>query len=379
MAKQNTDRAHLIAKVNSILQDNVAAGGLSAAIASTYPASFQFRAGHADIIKDEPMKSTHLFGIGSITKVFVAVVIFQLVEEGKLGLLGTVGKHLGTEVCRDIDNAEMATIEQLLSHRAGIDSWEDDPSWIIHGRGKAMEPTHIWGKTEPLDYLRRPKITAPSPGNWYYSNTNYTLLGLIIEKVTHNTAEAEIRRRILQPLDMKHTFLEGFEESSLENVPCRYHLATAAFRETAGICPAFPQIRDDLIEVTGSNLSASWLAGGMVSSASDLLKFAFALRDGKLLKPATMAVMQHWRPATRGAEMGHGLFRMKLPGKGTWLGHFGGVLGFTAGLWWQEEGDCVICVLANVGKSHAGDVQSGVNSVVLESDFLAIASQLVTS
>ena len=72
--------------------------------------------------------------------------------------------------------------------------------------------------------------------------------------------------------------------------------------------------------------------------------------------------------------MGHGLFRMKLPGKGTWLGHFGGVLGSTAGLWWQEERDCVICVLANVGKSHTGDMPSGVTNVVLESDSLAIAS-----
>ena len=377
MDEKKTTHVRLIREINSLLQDAVTKGGLSAAIGSIGAPVMTFCAGKADMVNDIPMQNEHILGIGSITKIFVAVVVFQLVEEGKLGLSDTIGSHLDPEVWHGIDDAETATITQLLSHTAGIDSWEDDPTWIIDGRGKALRPTHIWDKTETLDYIRRPKISAPSPGTWYYSNTNYTFLGLIIEKLTKSTAESEIRRRILLPLNMRNTYMEGFEPVNTEQATCRYHMATATFNHTAGIHPSFPIIQDGLIETTHSNLSVSWMAGGMMSTASDLLKLACALRDGELLKPSSMAAMQEWRPAGENREMGHGLFRMNILDKGTWIGHFGGVLGFTAGLWWQEDGDCAICVLGNVGTQHAGKVSSSVTNVVLHSDFLFLAAELV--
>lgn len=375
MAQKAESSALLVDKIKSQLQENVTVGGISVAIASAHSSLFEICAGQSDITNGNPIKPTQSFGIGSITKVFVAVVIFQLIEEGSLTLSDTVSSHLDAEVYKGIPDAESATIEQLLSHTAGIDSWEDNPSWIIHGRGKAMVPSRIWSKTEPLDYIRRPKQTAPSPGSWYYSNTHYTFLGLIIEKVTQNTAEAEIRRRILEPLDMKNTFTEGFEDYDTGEIPCRYQWATTAYKETAGICPAFPQVGKNLIEAVGSNLSLSWMAGGMFSSASDLVKFALALRDGKLLKSTSMEIMQQWRPANSNSEMGHGLFRMLVPGKGTWLGHSGGVLGFSSGLWWKEDGDCAISMLSNEGVVHS-QVTPAVKRIILESNFLDLAVQL---
>jgi D-alanyl-D-alanine carboxypeptidase len=383
MDPEQAHRAQLIEKITEILQDNVPPGGLSVAVGSSPSTLTSFCVGQADIIKDEPISSKQSFGIGSITKVFVAVVIFQLVEEGKLHLSDTVAKHVDAQVWHDIDDAETATIAQLLSHTAGVDSWEDDPDWIVHGRGKALKPAHVWGKTETLGYIRRPKKTAPSPGTYYYANTNYTLLGLIIEKVTHNTAEGEIRRRIFEPLGMSSTFLEGFEGPKPGVVDGRYHLATDTFRQVAGVCPEFPEISNGIVDATKSNLSVEWAAGGLVSTTSDLLRFAFALRDSTLLGPKSTAAMRDWHPVPAKAppsnEMGRGLFRMTLPGaRGTWLGHFGGVLGFTAGLWFQEKGSCAVCVLSNVGKMHAGDVPSAVTQVIVASDFLVAASKLAS-
>ncbi|KAK5133538.1 hypothetical protein LTR08_007675 [Meristemomyces frigidus] len=222
------ERAHLISvHIDSILRHNVKAGGLSAAVSSSHTSPYCFQVGLANIAQGEAVDETHLFGIGSIIKTFVAVVVFQLVEEANPGLTDTVGQHLQANVYRDIDDAETATVEQVLSHTAGIDSWEDNPSWIVDAA--KMDIAHIWRKTEALDYIRRPKVAAPTPGTWYYANTNYTLLGLIVEKITQNTAEEEIRRRILQSLNMKQTFLEGFEDSSRKNVACRYHHATILF------------------------------------------------------------------------------------------------------------------------------------------------------
>ncbi|KAL7939670.1 beta-lactamase/transpeptidase-like protein [Trichoderma chlorosporum] len=379
MASQDTTQAECLAKIDAILQESIAAGvpGLSAAITSSR-GHWTFVAGVSSLESQQPITSTHLFGVGSISKVFTAVVIFQLIEEGKLQLSDTVGKLLDSEIYHDIDNAAEASVELLLSHRTGIDNWEDDPVWIPAGRGSKLDPAHKWTKIEPLDYLRRPRLTAPERGNYYYANTNYELLGFMIERITQNTAEAEIRRRILEPLGMDHTFLEGFEQQNQGTMTNRYHFATEEYRETAGINPAFPELQDGkLIDCTASNLSVEWIAGGIVSTPSDLVKFATALRDGKLLSAESLATMKMWRPTTSEAsEMGHGLFRMRDSEAHGWLGHFGGVLGFTGALWWKEEGDCVISVLSNVGAMHTGDVPSSAAHVVIKSKIRELASQL---
>jgi D-alanyl-D-alanine carboxypeptidase len=377
--QEKLNKPDILATLQSTLQEGIEVGvpGLSAGICSSQGILWQSSAGLIDVEAQKPVNKTHLFGIGSITKVFVSVVILQLVDEKKLRLSVTLGDILDREVFRGIENAPEATVAGLLSHTAGVDSWEEDPVWIINGRGKVLDLGKIWGKAETLDYVRRPNPSGPKPGEWSYSNTNFTLLGLIIEKITQHTADGEIRRRILEPLSMNHTYLEGFEEPRPETSSRRYHWATDTFRKTAGICPSFSQPRDNLIDATGSNLSVEWTAGGMVSSPSDLLIFAIALRDGKLLSSSSLEVMKDWRPASGTAEMGHGLFRFQSPmGAGKWLGHFGSVLGFTGALWWKEEGDCAVCVLANIGTVHAGDVPSSACDVVAKKRFLRLASEL---
>ncbi|KUL86423.1 hypothetical protein ZTR_08088 [Talaromyces verruculosus] len=96
---------------------------------------------------------------------------------------------------------------------------------------------------------------------------------------------------------MDQTYFEGFEEAKHpEHLPHRYHWATDRFRDTAGVAPSFPYVKDNLIEVTPSNLSTSWTAGGMISSVHDLLKFASALRDGRLLDSASKDILKDWKP-----------------------------------------------------------------------------------
>ncbi|KAK9423192.1 putative D-Ala-D-Ala carboxypeptidase [Seiridium unicorne] len=380
MHQKYSSQADYIAKLDAILQEAINAGvpAVSAAIHSSQGVLWESSNGLADIQAQRPIGNGDLFGIGSITKLFVTVVVLQLVDEKRLRLSDTVGKLLDSQLYSGIENAADATVARLLRHEAGIDSWEDEPSWIVEGRGKAIDPARIWKKNEPLDHIRRPKAKAPDPGQWYYSNTNYTFLGFIIEKITQQSAEVEIRRRIIEPLGLGHTYLEGFEPSTPAIPPRRYHWATGPFVDDAGISPSFFQIRNDLIDVTGSNLSTEWTAGGIVSSAPDLLRLAIALRDGKLLSAESLLVMKEWRSVSRpGFEMGHGIFRLKAPhDDNTWLGHFGSVLGFTGALWWQEEGDCAVCVLANVGTVHSGNVPSSAADIIRKSQFLRVASRL---
>jgi D-alanyl-D-alanine carboxypeptidase len=131
------------------------------------------------------------------------------------------------------------------------------------------------------------------------------------------------------------------------------------------------------MDVTGTNLSVSWTAGGMISTPTDLLKFASALKSGALLTHPFMRTLMEWKPADEKKDMGHGVFRLKDHNlTSSWIGHNGGVLGFTAALWWDSDSPCIVAILSNVGASHAGLVPSSAAHVATSTDFLKLAAQL---
>ncbi len=347
-------------ELQAILNEAVVKGvpGISAAVANGNGLVWTGVAGMSDVQANTPIRPDMFFGIGSITKTFVAVVILQLAEEGLVNLQGTAASILGTAV-DGIPNADRATIAQLLNHTGGVPSWEDDPAWIREGRGDRLDPSRIWGKTETLPYITGHQPLFPAGEKFSYSNTNYTLLGMVIERVTGNDAVAEIHRRILDPLGLADIRLEGFEPVPNERVAHRYHWATATFRETAGINAAFPEVRPGLIDASRSNLSVEWTAGGMVATASDLARYAVALRDGRLLKPESMTFLTTWFTVGTDSQVGHNVFRRTNPDGFTTIGHDGDVLGYTGSLYWVEGTDAVVAVVANVGSMHSTSAGTG--------------------
>ncbi|MBL8269227.1 M20/M25/M40 family metallo-hydrolase [Steroidobacter sp.] len=363
-------------QLQAALEGAIAKGapGVSAAIATRDGVIWTGAAGYADIKAKTPMTTANLMGVGSITKVFVTTVIMQLSQEGQLDLNRTAVDYLGSDVTRGIANTDRATLAQLLGHTGGVISWEDDPRWIREGRGSKLKPSHIWGKTEPLEYIRGPEHKALNePGEKHnYSNTNYTLLGLIIEKVTGNTAEAEIRKRVLEPLGLHDTFLEGFESFDVGRLPHRYHWGTETFEKSAGIAKGFKRVRPDLIDATGSNLSVEWTAGGMVSTPSDIARLALAIRDARIVSPASLKFLTEWTPINKNSEVGHGLFRTTTDA-GVGIGHTGSVLGFTGGFYWAEKGDAVVAVTMNVGTMHAGKSPMSAARLASSAEFGALA------
>jgi D-alanyl-D-alanine carboxypeptidase len=223
-----------------------------------------------------------------------------------------------------------------------------------------MELGYVWGKTETLEYCTE-ELLPPTgePGQRYsYSNTNYTILGLIIEAVTGNDAAMEIRTRLLEPLGLKDTFLESFEDIPGGYVH-HYHFATPEFTEVAGVHRGFSEIRPYVVESTAGNLSPEWTAGGIVSSASDLVRWAQELRDCELLTPEMKREAFTYYPPreNRGgrSEYLQGISRTNDYYDGhARLGHGGGTLGFSAAMYWLEDTDVVLVVLTNIGAMHSG-------------------------
>ena len=334
--------------------------GLSVAIGTGENLVWTGTAGYSDLLRKVPVKTDDRFGVGSITKTFVARVILQLVEEGKLDLGRTAGDYLKPEIVRAVPNVDKATMRQLLNHQSGIPTYEFQKEWIRKGRGDQMRLGMVWGKTEVLTCVRLGDLPADhEPGYQYsYSNTNYILLGLIIEAITGNDAAAEIRHRILQPLHLDDTFLESFEEVPGGYVH-HYHYATPKFIDVAGLHRGFPEIRPYLIETTAANLSPEWTAGGMISSASDLLRWAQAIRNGELLSPEMQKeVFTYYPPKDPGCtqeEYMQGVLKInEYYNNGAVIGHGGGTLGFTSKMYWLEKTGVYIVLLTNVGEMHSG-------------------------
>ncbi len=339
--------------------------GLSVAIGVGDSIVWSGAAGYNDALRRVPVEPDDRFGVGSITKTFVATVILQLVGEGKLDLDRTPQDYLDLDVIRAVPNTGTATLRHLLNHQSGIPTWEFQGDWIRKGRGDQMTLGYVWGKTETLAYCTADLLPATNePGERYsYSNTNYTILGLIIEAVTGNDAAHEIRTRILEPLGLANTFLESFEDIPGGYVH-HYHYATPGFQETAGVHRGFPEIRPYLIESTAGNLSPEWTAGGIVTSARDLVRWAQALRDGELLGPEMRQEMfTYYPPRSDGGRMQYlqGIMRMEgFYDDYAALGHGGGTLGFSAGMYWFEDTDIVVVTLTNVGQMHSGLLTSPV-------------------
>lgn len=367
-------------KLQNIMEQAVAGGmpGLSAAIADSEGIIWTGVAGKADVVGGELVREDHLFGVGSITKTFVAIVTLQLVEEGRLRVDQTPLEILGADVVGEVPNADVATIAHLLNHTSGIPSWEDDPLWIREGRGAGLDVKKIWKRRETLPYIA---TTAPIavPGEKYsYANTNHTLLGLIIEKITGRDVVDEIRERILEPEGLTEIYLEGFQEVPQDKLPRRYHYATPEFTRDAGIHESFTHVPGGLIDASTSNLSVEWTAGGMVATARDLVKYMAAYRAGKFLKPESMAFVQDWFFSEGERAVGHGLFLIDNPA-GKILGHSGSVLGFTGSMYWHETEDVAVVMLANVGTMHIGQKLPGAYTVVSKSDFFQHAIELTKS
>jgi D-alanyl-D-alanine carboxypeptidase len=313
--------------------------------------------GYADLRSRSRAHPGYLYGVGSITKMFVACVIEQLIDEGRLNIEATGRELLGEAAVAGIPNADRATVRQLLEHTSGVPSWEFDPEWIRHGRGAAMNVDHIWGKTEALDYLKSGRDKAANePGAGYsYSNSNYTLLGLIIEKVTGHDAVLEIHQRILAPLGLTDILFEGFEPVDGSRLPSRYHFGTEEYLRDAGMHPTFRRINPRLIDVSRSNLSTEWTAGAVVATARDMALFARALRDGLIVAPSGLKRMESFKPTDdKDEDMGQGL-ALDRYGQEKLIGYTGNVLGFGAAVGWDPEEDVVIALMTNVGAMHAGE------------------------
>ena len=228
------------------------------------------------------------FLAGSVTKTFTATLVFQLVEQKRIGLDDPVGRYLPGV----IPAGGKITIRELLQHTSGLADYTAYSSWMDRaGRSPFIRP---------IDVLRfaasKPLVFAPG-SEWEYSSTNYIALGLVIEKVTGHPFGQELEQSIFKPLALSRT-----ELATTRRLPGLYE----------GVNPNLP-----------------WAAGAIVSDAQDLARFFSALLSGHLVSQASLAKMMQTVPGSLGifSQDGLGIFATSLP-CGRFWGHPGGILDY---------------------------------------------------
>ena len=256
--------------------------------------------GVADTKTRAPMGVADHFRIGSITKSFVATVVLQLVAEKKLSLSDTLGKRLPGLV----PNGRRITVQELLQHRSGLYNYTDDPHVLApYDKG---DLGHVWTPRQLVGYAVRHPTFFPPGTKWTYSNTNYILLGLIVEAVMKDTLADQLDRRIFRPLGLRQTsFAVG-----------RRIAAPAAHGYADG--------RD----VSTYSGSVWWAAAAIASTAGDVARFYSALLGGRLLPSRELKEMESTTPV---GLYGYGLGLQRIPTScGDAWGHKGIVPGYTS-------------------------------------------------
>ncbi|MFE6499271.1 serine hydrolase domain-containing protein [Kitasatospora sp. NPDC057738] len=326
--------------VRAGLERLVADDRYPAAMASTTIAGGRVRnytAGVADLRTGAKVPVDGQVRAGSNTKTYAAVVVLQLVGEGKVELDAPIDRYLPGLVRGEGIDGRAITVRQLLQHTSGLPNYTDDLFEAVFGEGRH----HYYQPRDLLDLALAHKALFAPGTKWSYSNTNYVLAGLLIEKVTGRPFSEQITKRVIDRIGLRHTYFPGVgEEGIREAHPHGYHAPT-----TGG----------PLTDVTELDGSWGWAAGQLVSTPSDLNRFFSALMGGRLLGPAQLAEMKTTvrmpdeAASSPGEEYGLGLSRRPLSCGGVAWGHGGAMPGFHTLPGVTEDGRAAtIAVTANI-------------------------------
>jgi D-alanyl-D-alanine carboxypeptidase len=277
--------------------------------------------GEADIETGRAMTDTDIVRIASNTKTFVATLVLQLADEGALSLDDPLENYIpGVTYGNEI------TVRNLLNMTSGIYSFSEDEDFLA---AFTADPLMQLTPEEEVEIaLSHPPNFAPGE-DWEYSDTNYEILGIIIEEVTGNAIEEEMRKRIIEPL--------GLESTSFPTTPDM----------PPGHAKGYVLSDDGVLEdYTRSSPSVPWAGGAMISDLEDLKVWVKALATGELLSEEMHAQQLEWEsmPGMERIDGKYGLGIMSLAG---FQGHDGAIFGYNTIMLYLPEADATMVILVN--------------------------------
>ena len=321
--------ANVQAQISAAVNKELAAfGGVTpipgAVIAVWVPGKGEFVKGfgYGQLSPHVPMALDDHFRVGSNTKTFVATVLLQLVDEKKLKLDDTIA-HFSLGVT--VPNENKITLRQLAEMRSGIIDMYAVP-------GVQKESEAVWASRTPRQWValagKQPPLFAPG-AKWNYSNTNWFILGLVIEKVTHDTIEHQIESRLLTPMGLSQTTFPTTDR----NMPSPY-------AHGYSLDDAKKQWKDESAVLAPS---VSWAAGVMISDMADMKKWVKAYVTGT----TNSAASQKARLTCLPTGTGNLAFGLGIGCSAGWYGYTGGITGYNTGAYYFPATGITIVAFIN--------------------------------
>jgi serine beta-lactamase-like protein LACTB, mitochondrial len=321
--------------------------GLSIAIVMDDQLRWQRGYGTADLENFVPAKASTVYRIASVTKSLTAVAAMQLAEKGALDLRAPVQKYAPSFPAKPFP----ITTRQLLAHLSGIRNYRREEGERTAHYDSLIDALSIF-KDEPLEH---------EPGTRYtYSVFGYTLLGVVIEGASGMTYPDYMRERIFKPAGMEHTFVDDLY-ALIPNRARGYHPKV------------YGKFNGEVRNASLMDSSYKIPAGGFVSTAEDMARFAIAVQNGVLIKPETFAQMTRSGTTRDGQDTGYGYGwyvehrEGRTPDGSVW--HGGVQQGFTSDLWILPKKHFALVILTNLeggGMLGLATLANQVAQIVLE-------------
>ena len=297
--------------------------------------SFALAVGVSDRTTKAPMKTTDRLLLGSVGKTYVSAVALQMIHEKKFRLDDTLDKFFGDAAWFSrLANAPKITVRHLMTHTSGIVRYELNPKFT---KDLSANPDKVWTGEERLAYLL--DATPPfAPGEgWEYSDTNYIVLGMIIERVGGIPYYEQLKKRVLEPHGLKDTV--AADSRTVPGLVQGYAGADNPFGGTDEM------IKDGRFAV---NPQFEWTGGGLAVTSLDLARWGKLLYEGKALPPEMMATLLDGVPARLGPESKYGLGVIIRPSPlGITYGHSGFMPGYQTELVYFPDLKTAIAVQVN--------------------------------
>jgi D-alanyl-D-alanine carboxypeptidase len=324
-----------------LLAETVSKGvpGMMLTVASNNTGFWSGAAGYADLASQVRLEPCHITRVGSTVKTFTAATILLLYEEGRVDLDDMVSEYLTSNQLNGLKSAGGSTIRQLLNHSSGVYNYIVNPRFQT---ASLNDLEKVWQPDELLEYARGEEPAFDTGEDVGYSNTNYVLLGMIIEKITGKPFYEVFEERLFQPLGLNNT-----QFAAPDPVPNR-------------IIRGYVDLYSNLNLINATYFSG-WdyytADGGLISNSADLAKFMLALFEGNILSPESLEEMLSWQiPSKMDSDAfetfyGLGIFRISTEYGPAYI-HSGDAIGYFASMVYFPEQQIAIswAVNANYGK-----------------------------
>ncbi len=302
-------------KIEAVLDKHIAEVKTPAAILGVWTPDGEqvIVRGKSDVKTGTDAKTTDKFRIASLTKTFTATLFLMLVDEKKLSLDDKLSKFFP-----EVKNSGKITVRQLLNHTSGLYSYtslDEFNKFVI------TEPLKKWSTTDLLKIAADNKPDFDPGTSYRYSNTNYLLAGMIIEKLTGEKFADVLKKKICEPLGLKDTYYAVTPEIEGSH----FH----GYNDTVDV---------SIFEPSGPNF-----AGAVVSTIGDLKIWAAAIAEGKLISKELQNERLKLVSEEKNLEMGYGLGIMSF---GTFLGHNGSINGYCIAMFHHPDpAVTIICMM----------------------------------